>query len=262
MFALYRETISTFLTISVCILGVGLMQFPRMQNFLNNRQAASLEAIEREIKAEQARLNFLKQTPSFGYENLIADWVYLSFLQYFGDEEAREKTGYTASPDYFDVILGHNPRFLDAYLGLSVSSSLYAGLPERSIELMSQGLKSLAPKVPERSYYVWRYKAIDELLFLGNAQASKKSLAKAVDWASTYDDEESKNVVQISQRTANFLSNNPNSKHARISTWVMVLNNGVDKNTQQRAIREIEALGGKVVKTPEGNNQITLPPKD
>lgn len=262
MFALYRETVNTFLTIIVCILGIGLMQLPRMHSFLNNQETASVEALEREIKAEQVRLNFLRQTPSFGYENLIADWVYLNFIQYFGDEEARDKTGYTASPKYFEVILGHNPRFLDAYLGLSVSTSLYAGLPERSIELMEHGLQFLSPQVPDKAYYVWRYKAIDELLFLGDAQASKKSLMKAIDWASTYQDEESKNVAKISERTVKFLRTNPNSKHARISTWVMVLNNGVDKNTQQRAIREIEALGGKVVKTPEGNNQILFPQKD
>jgi tetratricopeptide (TPR) repeat protein len=262
MFALYRETISTFLTISVCILGVGLMQFPRMQNFLNSRQTATLEALEREIQSEHIRLNFLKQTPSFGYNNLIADWVYLNFLQYFGDEEARAKTDYSASIEYFEVILGHDPRFLDAYLGLSASNSMYAGQPESSIELMAQSLQFLSPKVPERAYYVWRYKAIDELLFLGDAKATKKSLIKTVDWASTYSDEESKNVANISRRTVKFLSSNPNSKNARISTWVMVLNNGVDKKTQKRAIKEIEALGGKIVKTPEGTNQIIFPPKD
>ncbi|MDZ7959127.1 MAG: hypothetical protein RMY34_14815 [Aulosira sp. DedQUE10] len=262
MFTLYRQTINTFLTITVCMIGVGLMQFPRMQKFLNSRQNAPLEAIEREIQSEQIRLNFLKQTPSFGYDNLIADWVYINFLQYFGDEEARAKTGYTASPEYFEVILGHDPRFLDAYLGLSASTSMYAGLPERSIGLMEQSLKFLSPKVPERAYYIWRYKGIDELLFLGDAQASQKSLIKTAEWANTYSDEESKNIANISQGTVKFLSSNPNSKNARISTWVMVLNNGVDKKTQKRAINEIEALGGKIVKTPEGTNKIIFPPND
>lgn len=42
----------------------------------------------------------------------------------------------------------------------------------------------------------------------------------------------------------------------------MVLNNQVDKRTRKRAIREIEALGGKVITTPEGINKILFPAKD
>ena len=36
----------------------------------------------------------LKNLPSFGFDNLIADWTFLKFLQYFGDDEARDVTGY------------------------------------------------------------------------------------------------------------------------------------------------------------------------
>jgi len=244
------------------MLGVGLMQFPQMHTAINSQQNSSLETLEREIQSENIRLNLLKQTPSFGYENLIADWVYLKFLQYFGDEEARAKTGYSSSPEYFEVILGHDPRFLAAYLSLSSSTSMYAGLPKRSIKLMEQSLQFLSPQVPEKSYYIWRYKGIDELLFLGNTQAAQQSFKKAADWASTYSDEESKNIAKISQTTSEFLSRNPDSKRARISTWLMVLNNGVDQKTQKRAITEIEALGAKIVKTPEGTYKIIFPPKD
>jgi hypothetical protein len=42
----------------------------------------------------------------------------------------------------------------------------------------------------------------------------------------------------------------------------MVLNNQVDERTRKRAISRIEALGGKVIRTPEGNNKILFPPKD
>ena len=106
-------------------------------------------------------------------------YIYIDFLQFFGDDEARDRTGYRLSPEYFEVILGRDPRFLDAYLGLSVSSSLYGGMPEKSIALMDKGLKSLSPQLPKKSYYIWRYKGTDELLFLGNAQAAQTSFLKA-----------------------------------------------------------------------------------
>ncbi|MGF1935748.1 MAG: hypothetical protein RM347_015400 [Nostoc sp. ChiQUE02] len=259
---LYRQAFTTPLVACVCILGVGLIQFPQLQKLINSKQSASLETLEKEIKSENLRLDFLQRMPSFGYENFIADFVYLNFLQYFGDNEIRDKTGYSLSPEYFEVILERDPRFLAAYQSLSISTSLYAAMPERAIALSEKGLKSLSPSVPEKSYYAWRYKGVDELLFLGNAKAAQESFAMAASWASNFSDAESQFIAQTSQRTAEFLSRNPNSKYAQISTWTMVLNNQVDEKTTKRAIREIEALGGKVITTPEGTQKIIFPPKD
>ncbi|MEH2278952.1 MAG: hypothetical protein V7K40_30240 [Nostoc sp.] len=259
---LSRKVIATPFVICVCILGVGLIQFPQLQKLINSKQSASLETLEKEIKSENLRLNFLKKMPTFGYNNFIADLVYINFLQYFGDDQVRDKTGYSLSPEYFEVILERDPRFLEAYRSLSISTSLYAAMPERAIALSEKGLKSLSPFVPEKSYYVWRNKGIDELLFLGNAQAAQKSFATAANWASNFSDAESQFIANTSQKTAEFLSRNPNSKYAQISTWSMVLNNQVDEKTRKRVIREIEKLGGKVIITPEGTHKILFPPKD
>ncbi|MFN6538140.1 MAG: hypothetical protein RM021_017580 [Nostoc sp. EkiNYC01] len=259
---LSRKGIVTPFIICACILGVGLIQFPRLEKLLNSQKSASLETLEKDIKSEKISLDFLKKMPSFGYKNLIGDWVYLNFLQYFGDDEVRDKTGYSLSPEYFEVILERDPRFLAAYRSLSISTSLYAAMPERAIAISEKGLKSLSPWVPEKSYYVWRFKGTDELLFLGNPQAAEHSFATAANWAKNFSDEESQFVAASSEKTAEFLSRNPNSKYAQIATWAMVLNNQVDEKTRKRAIREIEALGGKVIQTPEGNSKIVFPPKD
>ncbi|MGI8500442.1 MAG: hypothetical protein ACR2LR_04800 [Hassallia sp.] len=260
MFSLSRQSVNRFFLLFLCILGVGLIQFTRLQKQNSSNKLTSLK-IEREFNSENMRLRFLKKMPSFGYKNLIADWIYLDFLQYFGDDEIREKTGYSLSPEYFEVILGNDPRFLTAYISLSTSTSMYAAMPKRSVALMDKSLKSLSPWVPERSYYVWRYKGIDELLFLGNSSSARQSFETAANWANNYSDEESKQVVSISQKTAGFLSSNPDSKQAQIAAWAMVLNNHVDEKTRKIAIGEIEALGGKVISTPQGN-QIKFTPKD
>lgn len=262
MWLLSRQAVIAPFVCCVCILGVGLIQFPKLQKLLATNQTTTLEVLEKDIKLENIRLNFLKQMPSFGYDNLIADWVYLNFLQYFGDDEVRAVTGYSLSPEYFEIILERDPRFLAAYQSLSTSTSLYAAMPERAIKLMEKGLKSLNPQLPEKYYYVWRYKGIDELLFLGNAQAAKESFTMAATWASYFSDEESKNVAIYSLRTAEFLSRNPNSRYAQIATWAMVLNNQVDDRTRKIAINQIEALGAKVIPTPEGTHKIIFPSKD
>ncbi|RUT08345.1 hypothetical protein DSM106972_015130 [Dulcicalothrix desertica PCC 7102] len=261
MFALSRQFVGTSLATLLCVIGVTSLQYPRMNKMLATKQGLSSEALERDVLAEKARLNLLEKIPSFGYDNLLANWMYLSFLQYFGDDEVRAKTGYALSPEYFEIILKHDPRFRLAYLALSTSTSMYAAMPERSVKITEQGLKKLTPWAPLDSYYVWRYKGVDELLFLGNSQAARKSFQSAADWASKHSDEDSKLSASISQGTANFLARNPNSKRAQISAWGMVLQNQIDKETEKRAIRAIEALGGQVVNTPQGN-QIKFPQND
>lgn len=262
MWLLSRQTVVAPFIVCLCMLGIVLFQFPKLQKLLYNQQTTSSEIIEKDLKAEKLRLSLLKRMPAFGYDNLIANWAYLNFLQYFGDDEIRAKTGYSLSPEYFEVIIERDPRFLEAYLALSTSTSLYAAVPKRTINMIEKGLKSLSPQVQEKSYYVWRYKAIDELLFLGDSQAAQESFLMAAKWASQFSDEESKFVASTSLKTAEFLSRNPDSKYAQIATWGMILSNQVDESTRKIAISQIEELGGKVITTPEGTHRIIFPPKD
>ncbi len=255
----FRQSISASFVALLCVLGVGFLQVPQLHKLSSSQKTALPETLEREIYSEKLRLNLLQQLPTFGFDNLTADWIFLNFLQYFGDDEARGKTGYSLSPEYFEVILEHDPRFLEAYLFLSTSTSLYSAMPERSVALMSKGLKSLSPTVPPKSYYVWRYKGIDELLFLGKAQTAKHSFETAAKWASFYSDEESKQVEAISRQTAEFIAHNPKSKSAQVAAWTMVLSNKVDNRTRVRAIKRITALGGKVYITPQGVVQVRPP---
>ncbi|NET58506.1 MAG: hypothetical protein F6K47_20835 [Symploca sp. SIO2E6] len=249
----------------VAILGifiVGWLQMPQLNQLKNTANNSSLEVFQQEMESEELRLNLLEKTPVFGFDNLLANWVFLDFLEYFGDDSARQVTGYQLSPEYFEVILNRDPRFLEAYLFLSTSGSLYAGLPEKSVALMDKGLKYLSPQVPTKSYYIWRYKGVDELLFLGDAQAARQSFTTAAAWASSYSDAESQQVASLSSQTAEFLAKNPDSKQAQVSAWTMVLNNARDDRTRAIAIHRIEALGGKVVVTPEGVVQIRPPQSD
>lgn len=257
-----KKTIFPALIALLSIAAVAWLQIPQLTQIKGAQQNTSPADLQREIETEKVRLNLLQKIPVFGFENLLADWVFLNFLQYFGDEQARAETGYQLSPEYFEVILNRDPRFLKGYFFLSSSTSLYAGMPEKSIAIMEQGVKSLSPKNPPKSYYVWRYKGVDELLFLGNQEAAKKSFETASDWANTYTDTESQQVAAISRQTSQFLSRNPQSKLAQVSAWSMVLSNAQDNRTRQTAINRIEALGGKVVITPEGAVKIQLPESD
>ncbi|MBD1869053.1 hypothetical protein H6F95_17490 [Cyanobacteria bacterium FACHB-471] len=256
------QFLGLFTVALVSIVGISVLQLPQL-NHLNNRSETLSEAeLNRQVESEQVQLNLLHKAPKFGFENLIADWTFLSFLQYFGDTSARNQIGYDLSPNFFEVILDSDPYFRDAYFFLSGSTTLYAGRPDRTTEIMNEHVSQLSPRLPDRAYIVWRYKGTDELLFLGDSQAAQQSFETAAEWASLYSDPESQAAAQVSQQTAKFLADNPQSKSAQIAAWVMVLGNAFDEETQRYAISQIEALGGNVSVDEQGRIQIQQPEGD
>jgi tetratricopeptide (TPR) repeat protein len=248
--------------LTIAVAAIIYLQDNQLKSIKSQKINLSKADIEKNIKLEKARLSFIKGLPSFGFDNVVANWQFMDFLQYFGDSEARKQSGYGLAIDYFDIIIDRDPRFLYAYYYLSNTGSLYVGQPERSVALMNQGLKSLSPQVPDRGYYVWRLKGVDELLFLGNVQAARQSMLTASQWARQYPDREGQSVARISLNTANYLGRNPKSKQAQFDAWNMVLNSAIDESVIKRAISEIQALGGKVTMSPDGRFLVQAPKND
>jgi hypothetical protein len=249
-----------------CILGafavVVQIQSPQLDSLKHQRQSLSKATLQQEEAQLKLKLSIAKTLPTFGFDNLIANWHFIDFVQYFGDTDVRAKAGYGAAMEYFDAMLDRDPRFLYGYFYLSSTGSLYSGAPERSVSLMARGLKSLSPKVPDRSYYIWRLKAVDELLFLGRVADARNSMLNAASWARQYSNPEGQNVAKLSQNTAAYLARNPNSKQAQFDAWNMVLTGAVDDFAIKRAISEIRAMGGKVTISPTGEFKVQAPAKD
>ncbi|WP_373544175.1 hypothetical protein [Chamaesiphon sp.] len=248
-----------------CILGaftvVVYLQTPQLAS-LKQRKSLDKAMLRQQEAQLKAQLSIAKTLPTFGFDNLVADWHFMDFIQYFGDTEVRAKSGYGASMAYFEAMLDRDPRFLYAYFYLSSTGSLYAGQPEKSVSLMNRGLKSLSPKVPDRGYYIWRLKAVDELLFLGNIPEARNSMLTAANWARQSPTTEAQNVAQLSQNTAAYLARNPNSKQAQFDAWNMVLSAAVDDFVIKRAIVGIRSTGGKVTISPSGEFKVEAPVKD
>ena len=248
-----------------CILGafsvVVYLQTPQLAS-LKQRKSLTKAVLGQQEAQLKAQLSIAKTLPTFGFDNLVADWHFIDFIQYFGDTEVRAKAGYGASMEYFEAMLDRDPRFLYAYFYLSSTGSLYAGQPEKSVSLMNGGLKSLSPKVPDRGYYIWRLKAVDELLFLGKVPDARNSMLTAANWARQSSTTEGQNVARLSQNTAAYLARNPNSKQAQFDAWNMVLGAAVDDFVIKRAIVGIRSTGGKVTISPSGEFKVQAPAKD
>lgn len=237
----------------VALMGVVWLQRARLNQ--SNLGVADAKQAEQQ---EAWQLRLMKQAPTFGFDNLVADWTFLNFLQYYGDTPAREQTGYSLSPAYFDIITRLDPRFVDIYLFLSGSISYQLGKPDQAAQLMDRGTRALSPQINPRSYLVWRFKGLDHLLLLGDIPAAIHSYEMAAQWAAQSPDFA---VAPLYRETANFLKQDPNSVPARFQAWSMVYYQAVaakDKQTQERAKREILALGGQM-QTKNGRVEFVPP---
>jgi hypothetical protein len=238
--------------------GVIAMQFflPPEGSPLKKRNVADKEEALRQEKQEALRLEILKAAPTFGFDNLIADWTFLQFLQYFGDNDARNKTGYSLSGDYFDIVTKLNPRWVDIYLFVSNSLSIYEGKPKEGVEYMTRGVESLSPEIHPDAWLVPRYKGIDQLLLVGDVEGSIESHELAAKWAKGTDDEQ---LVPLFERTAEYLRENPDNKSIKINAWLWVYYQTRDQKVRDRATQELLDLGVKKEEGEDGEIKFVVP---
>lgn len=238
--------------------GVIAMQlfWPPEGSPLKNRSVGSKEDALRKEKQEALRLQILKATPTFGFDNLIADWTFLEFLEYFGDDDARNQTGYSLSGDYFDIVTKFNPRWVDIYLFVSNSLSIYEGKPEEGVKYMTRGVESLSPQVNSDAWLVARLRGIDQLLFVGDIEGSINSHELAAKWAEGTDDQE---LAPLFENTAKFLRENPDNKSIKINAWLWVYYQTRDERVRDRATQELLDLGVKKEEGEDGEIKFIVP---
>jgi hypothetical protein len=251
--------LKNLLVVTVSLSGIVALQFSQIDK---QNKRSGIDLYQQQEKQEKFQLNLLNKSPAFGLENIIADWSYLKFIQYFGDSNARESIGYSLSPHYFSAIVDRDPKFVSAILKLDTATSLFAADPQTSVKLLDQSLNSIPSKflsIPNPPYYLWMFKGINELLFLGKPLSTKQSYSMAVKWAKEYPNEASKRFINSTNQTIKFLEKNPSSKVAQIGSWAALLGNAVDKKTQERAIKEIISLGGEVLINQNGKLNVRVP---
>ncbi|WP_293334980.1 MULTISPECIES: hypothetical protein [unclassified Microcoleus] len=222
--------------------------------------ASFKQAAQQEVQQEALRLKMLKNLPSFGFDNLIADWTFLKFLQYFGDDEARNVTGYNLSQDYFDIVTQRDPRWADIYLFLSTAVSFYQGKPETAVKFIERGTNALSPQIHPQAWIVWRTKGIDELLLLGDIPESIRSHEMAADWVEKTPNESK--LAPVFRATAEFLRRDPDSVPVRFNAWSTVYYQTTDKLVRQRAKQALVKLGARVQKDRDGKESFILPPRN
>ncbi len=217
---------------------------------------AFVQAANNSQQQQTLQLQLLKILPTLGYDNLLADWTFLRFLQYFGDEPARTVTDYQLNDDYFDVISQLDPRWLEMYLFLSTSISFYQGQPQVAVELMKRGTNALSPEINPRAWIIWRLKAIDQLLLVGDTLGAVQSLYKAAEWAENSPD---KNLAPQFRQAAAALQQNQDHQQVRFNAWLSVYYQTTDALVRERATQELLNLGATINTGENGEIQFILP---
>ncbi len=257
-----RQLLATSGAIALSFLAVVGLQRPRLAALLNQSESLTPAAYQRQVEQAKLNLELLQNIPALGFDNLLADWIFLQYLQYFGDDDARQVTGYGLVLDYLRPVIRNDPRFRDAHLYLATSGTLYAAQPAATDELMAWGLQFMQPQHPRHAYRVLNNRGVNQFLFLGNLPAALESIEQAADWAASYDEPGAQATADNIRRFADFLAQNPDSKVAQISAWMTILNSVPDEPTQERVIGEIEDLGGRVTRADSGQWQVTFPESD
>ena len=165
----YFTTLFTGIFSLLCLGGVVLLQLPKINQ---SQQQLTEEEYLQEEQQKKISLDILKYMPNAGLSNLIADWVFLDFIQYYGDAPARKVTGNSLSANYFETIVAKDPLFVTAYFYLAPATTLFAGRPDTTVELLKEILEYVTPQQTQ-AYQLWSYKGIDQMLFLGDIQGAK-----------------------------------------------------------------------------------------
>lgn len=238
-----RQNLTYILSLILATSAIITLQSDRYKKVA--QQIANPNYLQQEANSLTA-LNLRKKIPSFGFDNLVADSIYLEFIQYFGDKTARKVTGYSLVPEYFALIAERDPQFIQAHITLSTANSMYAGKADQTIELMNQILQT-TPEKTKNLHLIWSLKATDETIFLGKIETAQNSYLQAVKSALQQNYSQQSSAVKFNQAKAEFLATNPNPIPAQIIAWNSVLPYVV-KEAEQEIIRDrIASLEAKQI---------------
>lgn len=248
----------SFLALSSCISSVVLLQKDSLNKINTVRDNNSYQ---KEQEAFTAAAKIRKEIPSFGFNNLIADLTFFEFVQYFGDGEARQVTGYSTVTDYFEDIVNRDPNFIQSHLVMSAANSLFAGKPEKTVVLMNQALEKVDREASHYPFLLWTYKAADETIFLGDLNAAQHSYEIAARWARQHKEADlGKEMAGRYDKTARYLASDPDPTQAQFGAWMSILYTTQDQKTQVHILNQIKDLGAEVNVAPDGRLEIK-PPK-
>ncbi|HEY9772424.1 MAG TPA: hypothetical protein V6C81_01300 [Planktothrix sp.] len=179
---------------------------------------------------------------ALGYDQLLADWYWLSFVQYVGDVPARAKDQYAEAPKYLDLIVGLDPRFTKAYYfaAFIIGSEMHE--PQRAAEFIERGLRA-----NQDDWYLPFVAGINQYLYAHNEIAAAKYYRMAAKYPG---------APPWLARQADILDAHIPAFIKEINTWNNIYETSEQSIVKERARSKLIMLWMRVFQSPNAPAQI------
>lgn len=243
--------------------GLAIVAILSLQMLRLQQLASEDETSDRATQQALYSVNSANLAGMLSYSNLAADWLWLRFVQYFGDFFARQETGYGLSQDYLETAVKLDPSFLDAYLFSTFAFAWKQALPQKAIDLLMEGTKHIQPDEQVDAYRLWYRIALIEALWIGDAASAQYAFEQ------TAQSIESLSLEQIDRADIVLIPNNlrdlgeqfatnPRSAQVRFDIWMQVLAEAATQEARQLALSQLELVGG-LERLPSGELRFVRP---
>lgn len=208
----------------LCLGLIAALQWPRSD--LSQRTDRVLTAPPVLPKAEAIK-PFL-----FGMDNLVADWYWLQYVQYFGDTKAREKTNFDYCDDYLELVTAIDPKFVKAYAAASYAVAGMQEDPDKALKILSRGIL-LNPSAPD-SWELYRNYAGVAFLYKKDLPTAAKYFIKAAD---------APGAPVVFRSFAAAFYNKMNDKERAISLWIQYYKEAPSQELKDKTKKKLTDLG-------------------
>lgn len=197
-----------------------------------------LEQQQRLEKAQGLNLPFIPNVTSarmmsLGFDQLLADCFWLSFIGYVGDGKERAKDHYALADEYLSLIVGLDPYLTNAYWFAAFAVGSEQKNPSRAAEIIEVGIRA-----NQDNWYLPFIAGINQYLYAGNELAAAKyyriasKYPEAPDWLS---------------RQAEILESGIPSTIKEINVWDNVYTTSGDPRVKEMARQKLIELWRQVL---------------
>jgi tetratricopeptide (TPR) repeat protein len=223
------ESVAPWLMVALCSLPVFWMQARASQQ--------SRDAIQQDT-SEDATLDTFAKLPDFGNRNLIADFLWLRFTQYFGDTPLRVKSGYGLSYKYLKTVTDKDPHFENAYRVANLAVAYRMGRPDLADALLAKGIQ----QNPD-SYLLWQTRGFLHFLYTGDITKAVYCFRKNAGLAVAVGGNRLQHWGNYWLAMSRYLEASKSNVWTRRQIWSEVYATSVDESTKALALNQLDALG-------------------
>jgi tetratricopeptide (TPR) repeat protein len=187
---------------------------------------------------EDIVLDTFAKLPDFGNRNLIADFLWLRFAQYFGDTQARARSGYGLNYRYLKTITDRNPHFENAYRVANLAVAYRMGRTDLADDLLAKGIQAN----PD-AYLLWQTRGFLHFLYTGDIAKAVYCFRRNAGLAVAVGGNSQQHWGNYWFAMSKYLEVSKSNTWTRRQIWAEVYANSSDSSTQTLALNQLDKLG-------------------